>query len=177
VDWSVLRSPAPPADHGQSGGSRAPDWGGPLTGSREEPGAGADSSLHDSFCRSPRDVRSEGLKQWAPSEQAGPPVPLITVFLLYRFIPKNTALSSPGGSGERASELLSRRGTWAETRRERGGAQRSSPSLLSPSPSLSASPSFCFSFPVSFVSFLFILLVKGSGLKNHLPAADRSPQR
>lgn len=130
----------------------------PARGSREKPGAGADSSLHDSFCRRPRDVRSEGLKQWAPSKQAGPPVPLITVFLLYRFIPKNTALSSPGGSGERASELLSRWVTWAETPRERGAAQRSSPSLLSPSPSLSPAPSFCFSFPVSFDSFLFILL-------------------
>lgn len=66
----------------------------PGAGSCEERGAGADSSLHVKFCRSPGDVRSEGLKQWVPSKQAGPPVPLITVFLLYRFIPKKTALSS-----------------------------------------------------------------------------------
>lgn len=72
----------------------------------------------------------------------------------------------------RVSVLLSGRVMWAETPCARGRAQRLSPSPLSSIPPLSLS--LVFSFQVSFVSFFFILLVKGSGPKNHLSTADRN---
>lgn len=114
-------------------------------GSCEESGQ-VDSSLHATFCRSPGDVSSAGL--------AGPSVPQITVFLLYRFIPKNTALSSAGGCGESlcAPEWTGHVGrdsvcTW------QGSAFEPVSSFLHP-PSLPL-PCFFFSSFICFVFFYF----------------------